>query len=199
MAASPVNISMGDIPPFTPSGALPPFLGNDPSVHAGLSPYQTTLTKLVDRFATSPERKKILDGFLKHRAALLSLGIIGFQWLDGSFLEDIETLKNRPPADIDIVTFVWRPQQYVNDQAAWDVLIQQNLGVFDPTMAKATYQTDPYFVDIIFGPQFVIQQTAYWFGLFSHQRVTSLWKGMLMLPLDTHQDDAAAAQLLASK
>lgn len=112
MATSPTVPSFGDIPPFTSSGALPPFLGGNPAVQAKMSPYSTTLVKLVDRFASSNVRKEILKGYLDHRAALLNLGITGFQWLDGSFLEDIEALESRPPGDIDLVTFVWRPAPF---------------------------------------------------------------------------------------
>ncbi|MDA1231040.1 MAG: hypothetical protein O2856_09720 [Planctomycetota bacterium] len=31
----------------------------------------------------------------------------GFQWLDGSFLEDIELGDGRPPRDLDVVTVYW--------------------------------------------------------------------------------------------
>ena len=196
---TPTNPSVGDIPSFTTSGALPPFLGGNPAIHATMSPYQTTLLKLVDRFATSIPRKEILSGYLAHRAALLNLGITGFQWLDGSFLEDIEALEGRAPGDMDTVTFVWRPASLVNDQAAWNAVVAANLPLFVPAQAKVQYRTDPYFVETQHHPVAVIQQTAYWFGLFSHQRVTSLWKGMLMIPLDAAQDDGAALTLLATK
>jgi len=199
MASVPTMIVPGDIPAFTPSSALPPFLGSDPALSAAMSPYKTSLTKLVERFATTPERKGILQGYLDHRAALLSHGITGFQWLDGSFLEDIEALEGRPPGDIDIVTFVIRPVHLMNDQAAWDTLISGNQQIFAPGQAKATYKTDAYFVDIKFGPGFVIQQTTYWFGLFSHRRITGLWKGILEIPLTTTADDASAIALLSTK
>jgi hypothetical protein len=199
MATLPTIPSFGDIPPFTSSGALPPFLGGNPAVPAKMSPYGTTLVKLVDRFATSNVRKDILKGYLDHRAALLNLGITGFQWLDGSFLEDIEALESRPPGDIDLVTFVWRPAHLVNDQAAWIAVVNANLDLFNPSQAKVTYKTDPYFVETQHHPRALVEQTTYWFGLFSHRRVTSLWKGMLTIPLDTTQDDAAALALLATK
>ena len=199
MGTSPTISALGDIPPFTPSGSLPPFLGGNPAILASMSPYQTTLVKFVDRFATSVPRKEILAGYLNHRAALLNLGITGFQWLDGSFLEDIEALEKRPPLDVDTVTFVWRPAPFVNDQAAWNAVVSANLQLFSPAQAKVLYRTDPYFVETQHHPASVIQQTAYWFGLFSHRRVTSLWKGMLMIPLDIAQDDAAAITLLATK
>jgi hypothetical protein len=35
---------------------------------------------------------------------------------------------------------------------------------------------------------------VFWFGLFSHQRETALWKGIVQIELDA--DDAAAVALL---
>ncbi|WP_442891816.1 DUF6932 family protein [Dissulfurispira sp.] len=49
--------------------------------------------------------------------------------------------------------------------------------------AKKIYLCDAYFVDMTSHPGFLINQTAYWFGLFSHQRDTFLWKGMLQVSL----------------
>ena len=40
-------------------------------------------------------------------------------------------------------------------------------------------------------PAYLIDQTKYWFGLFSHQRDTFLWKGMLEIPLTDDTDVAA--------
>jgi hypothetical protein len=199
MASVPTSPIVGDIPAFTPSSALPPFLGSDPAIPAAMSPYKTSLVKLVDRFATTSARKDILKGYLDHRAALLSLGISGFQWLDGSFLEDIESLEGRAPRDIDLVTFVVRPAHLLNDQIAWNAMLNSNRQIFEALQAKATFRTDAYFVDIKFGPQYVIQQTTYWFGLFSHRRITSLWKGILEIPLTATSDDASAIALLSTK
>lgn len=183
------------IPPFNASGVLPPYVGPDPAQIGGLAPYETTLTELVTRFATSPERKQILRGFMAHRQKLLGLGINGVQWLDGSFVEDLETSKQRSPRDIDVVTFFVRPPNLAAMQV-WESFIASNEDVFRPQVAKSTYRTDPYYVDVSFGPLHVIEQTAYWSGLFSHQRETGLWKGLLKVWLDQQRDDANALQLL---
>lgn len=164
-----------------------------------MSPFHTTLSHLVERFAISPARKEILAGYLQHRSALLALGLTGLQWIDGSFLEDIESLEGRDPGDIDVVTFTVRPAHLQTDQVAWDGLLQNNQHLFVAKSAKAQFKTDSYFVDITSGPGFVIQQTAYWFGLFSHRRVSRLWKGILQVWLDSQQDDASAQALLAMK
>jgi hypothetical protein len=64
---------------------LPPHLGN-PTDISHLSPYGCTVNEVCDRFATSPARKAILEGFLNLRVECYSRGIRGFQWLAGSFL-----------------------------------------------------------------------------------------------------------------
>lgn len=97
------------IPNFDPlRRALPPHLGDptDPITH---SPYDCTVTEVCDRFGGTKDRKRILSGFLDVREELRALGLDGFQWLDGSFVEDIEALEQRAPRDLDVVTFVTRP------------------------------------------------------------------------------------------
>src|SRR5262245_49215124 len=97
------------IPPFDGIlNVLPPHLGA-PGMVLDLSPYRCTVAEVCDRFAISPARKRILDGLLKLRAELFALGIEGFQWLDGSFVEDIEAQEGRDPGDMDVVTFVANP------------------------------------------------------------------------------------------
>jgi|HubBroStandDraft_4_1064222.scaffolds.fasta_scaffold465272_2 hypothetical protein len=164
-----------------------------------MSPYRVNLVELVQRFAHSPDRRAIFTGFLAHRAYLIGLGVTGIQWLDGSFLEDVENLESRAPGDIDVISFIIRPPAYRNtNHAAWQTFVTGHLPIFNPQQAKTVYRTDAYFVDVAFGPTVVIRQTAYWFGLFSHKRATGLWKGMLEVLLDSQQDDAAASQLLAT-
>src|SRR5437879_2933796 len=99
-----------DIPDFTISGALPPFLGITPVTGALMSPFSTTLTKIASKLCGSPARKEILKGLISYRQELASIGMDnGFQWLSGSFMEDIETLEARNPNDVDVVTFCHRP------------------------------------------------------------------------------------------
>ncbi len=183
------------IPPYTGSGVLPPYVGADPAQLAGVSPYETTLSELVVRFGTSQERKEILRGYLAHRQALMRFGINGVQWLDGSFVENIEMTQGRSPNDIDVVTFFVRPPN-LRDPVAWAAFLAANEGIFKPPLAKAQFRTDPYYVDVSFGPLHVIEQASYWSGLFSHQRVTSLWKGLVKVWLDPQRDDTNALLLL---
>jgi hypothetical protein len=73
-------------------------------------------------------------------------------------------------------------------------LVVANLDIFDSQSAKAAFYCDAYFVDLTVKPLLLVDNTRYWFGLFSHQRETSLWKGMLQVPIAS--DDAAALALL---
>jgi len=182
-----------DIPDFTLSGALPPYLGIDPTISAFMSPYPTSLTRIAGKLCGSNERRDIFRGLLAFRQQLDALGlIVGFQWLSGSFTEDIESIEGRHPKDVDVVTFYNRPAHLLGDDPAWMALINANLTLFDPAQAKLGYKCDPYFVDLGSPSWNIVDQTRYWFGLFSHRR-SGLWKGLLQVPLNVTQDDADAS------
>ena len=178
------------IPNHTHEGVLPPFIpGCAPSDHGATAPYRTELLKFAERFSGSAERKAILYGLVAYRTALRAVGItFGFQWLDGSFVEDCEAIRGRAPKDIDLITFSSRPQSY-RDTKAWRELIYSRPDLFDPETTKDKYKCDAYFVDLDAHPIHVVAQTRYWFGLFSHQRETYLWKGMIEVPLTADDED----------
>lgn len=177
------------IPPFNTSMVLPPFIGDDPGIRAATSPYQVTMLEIASRFATSTERMEILRGLISYRKALLDIGIVGgFQWIDGSFVEDVETVRRRPPADVDIVTFGVPP--LFTDPAEFRQWFGQNSHLFDHEQTKAQYKCDAFFVSLRIRPDLLVDDTRYWFGLFSHQRETALWKGMLQVPLLSDDDEA---------
>ncbi|MGE0569140.1 MAG: hypothetical protein AB7O73_14475, partial [Bacteroidia bacterium] len=93
------------IPNFDHNNVLPPHLGN-PTDRTHLSPYPCSILELCHRFSTSSNRVQILKNYILFRQRMNALGIIyGFQWLDGSFLENIEFSEGRPPRDLDVVTF----------------------------------------------------------------------------------------------
>lgn len=98
------------IPAFTIDGVLPPYVG--PAGPAGavedLSPYTVTAIEVVTTLGFTDEHRAILLGWLRHRAALRAIGFDrGFQWLDGSFVEQKE------PRDLDVVAFLYRPQVFI--------------------------------------------------------------------------------------
>ena len=147
------------------------------------------MTTIVSRFGTTQERVNILEGLLKYRQALAAAGITnGIQWLDGSFVENVEQNRSRAPIDIDVVTLASRP---VLHGVSWSEFVHANRHLFDPTQTKQAFKCDAYYIDLSLSPDWVVQQTCYWFGLFTHQRETFLWKGMLSVPLLSDDDDAA--------
>ena len=181
-----------DIPDFTISGVLPPFLGLTPTAAAAMSPYPTTLTRIASKLCASNERKEIFRGLLRYRRELANVGLSdGFQWLSGSFMEDIETLETRHPRDVDLVTFCHRPVTATND-VAWQAFTTANMSLLAWPLVKPVFKCDAYFVDLNTAPANIVNQTRYWFGLFSHRR-GGLWKGLLQIPLAVTHDDADAS------
>lgn len=180
------------IPVFDHNLVLPPHLG-DPVNRGQLSPYPCTTVDLCQRLGTTPERRVILGKFLDFRERLRSEGLRnGFQWLDGSFLEDIETRESRPPRDIDVVTVYW----------GYDLPFQAQLltnfpEVANPALSRANFSVDHYPFDAGFNPNVTLEWTRYWILLFSHNRL-GVWKGMLKIELDTPAVDTAARQELAN-
>jgi hypothetical protein len=150
------------------------------------------MSEFLLRYAFSVERNAILKGLIQYRADLQKIGIsTGFQLFDGSFVEDVESIRSRPPGDIDVVTFA---QPGSTDKAAWSQMIIQNRDLFSPALAKAKYKCDAYFIDLSKPPETLVEDTAYFFNLFSHQKNTHTWKGMVKVPLLS--DDALLAHLL---
>ncbi len=184
------------IVPFNGGGVLPPFLGPKPGDPAAQSPYQATMLEVVERFGYTAPRCEILDGLLRFRAHLRGLDIReGFQWIDGSFVEDAEKTKGRPPGDVDVVTVARRPA-HAADDVSWDAFVDDHLSdIFDPDWTKGSFKCDAYPIDLDGDAEAVAEQSAYWFGLFSHQRVTLQWKGIVTVRLE--DDDRQAAAELA--
>ncbi|MGE5648876.1 MAG: DUF6932 family protein [Bacillota bacterium] len=181
------------IPPFNASMVLPPFVGDNPGVRASMAPYSASMLEFVQRFATSNERLEILKGLLSYRKALSKAGIAdGFQWIDGSFVENVEESRKRPPADVDLVTFASTP--YAHTDPAFGPWLTTNSALFNRKQTKAAYKCDAFFVDFKKAPRLLVDDSRYWFGLFSHQRDTALWKGMIQVPM-LSDDDAAQAHL----
>ncbi|WHZ35478.1 hypothetical protein QNI11_00385 [Sagittula sp. MA-2] len=145
------------------------------------------MNDLVQSFALTKERGDILQGLINYRAALYGLGItVGFQWVDGSFVENIEDLEARPPNDVDVVSYVELPTG------------QTQMSIFphlkplqDRKQSKATYKVDG-FVFVV--PQLDIRRVCYWYSLFSHRR-NGLWKGFAEVLLDPSDDQTAQDEL----
>lgn len=182
------------IPDFDHNYVLPPHLGN-PTDSSQLSPYPTTTLELVTKFSTSKARVNILLKFLEFRLQLQNLKVTsGFQWLDGSFLENTEIAQGRPPNDLDLITVFWG-----YDDSFLDNLNKQFPAFFDPYLSKMHFMLDHYTVNFSSPNRqdFVADYLRYWIQLFSHNRLR-IWKGMLKIQLDTPTDDVNAINYLNS-
>jgi hypothetical protein len=169
------------IPAFSIDGVLPPYVGSGGPGGApqDMTPYVVTAVEVVLTLGTSPKRRTILAHWLDHRAALRGLGFQrGFQWLDGSFVEEKE------PNDLDIVTFLFRPATVLG-HADLGGLIGANAHLFDRPQVKTSYMLDAFFIDLDASPEGIVNVSRYWLGLFSHRRADGLWKGMLQVRLAT--------------
>ena len=175
------------IPSWTAEGVLPPLDEANP-VGATRAPYPVSLSDLVARFATSPERCAVLKGLLAYRAALHANGYVAdFQWLNGSFMEDVERLEARAPRDIDVVSFVHAPQPAAPTPADSEAL--------DSALAKSRFLVDGYFLELdAVPPREISFWSAYWYSLWAHRR-NRAWKGFLQIDLRPDDDAVAAAWL----
>jgi hypothetical protein len=180
------------IPVFDHNNVIPPHLG-DPTDRSHLSPYECTILELCNRFSTSPQRIAILQGLIAFRQRMTQNGVVyGFQWLDGSFMENIEITEGRPPNDLDLVTF------FGGLTTAQQSALRISFPEFaNPTLAKNNYSLDHYPVDFSFRPDVTVEMTRYWIQLFTHNR-KGVWKGILKLQLNTPIDDQHALDYLNS-
>jgi len=177
------------IPGWNATGCLPPNSAQASVTPVDRSPYSVSLVDLALRFNVSPARQTILMGLLDLRAELHRIGIVtGFQWLDGSFLEDIETIEKRPPNDMDVVTFFRLPAGVTQAQT----LAQSR--VFGQPYAKATYHIDAYWVELGMQAEDLVMGSAYWYSMWAHRR-SGEWKGFLQIDLAPTDDVAARANL----
>ena len=178
------------IPDWNAQGVLPPNDSVDPT-SAERSPYAVSLTDFVLHFGTTRKRQTILQGLLDFRETLRAAGLNeGFQWVDGSFLENVEKIENRPPADMDVVTFFHLPEGQTQQSFA-----SAHPGLFNHADTKTRFQVDAYFVPLDDNPPaHLVERSAYWYSLWSHRR-NSQWKGYLQIDLSPTDDAIAKAEL----
>jgi hypothetical protein len=148
------------------------------------------MSDVAHALCTSQERVDLFEGLVRFRKDLVAAGLDdGVQWLDGSFCENVEALRGRSPGDIDLVTLFRRPPTF-STSADWAAFVTSNAALFDRGQVRANYRCDAFFLDAGISAHMVLPQITYWFGLFTHQRDTLTWKGMVVVPLQS--DDIAA-------
>ena len=186
------NAYAGRIPDWDEAGVIPPMDRRDP-VSFNRSPYRVSLIDVIARFGNTQIRRELLSGLLDFRAEIHRAGLTrGFQWIDGSFVEDVE--RTRPdsptPRDIDVVTFY-----YVPDGRTDESVYYASPGVFDNARVKDVHKIDSYFVALSqTDSEIVIELAAYWYSLWSHTR-DEKWKGYFQVSLDPDEDEAARTEL----
>lgn len=143
---------------------------------------------LARSLGDSQVRRSFLGGFLDFRAALRETGIPeGFQWVDGSFVEDTAR-HDREPRDIDVVTFFRLPVGQT-EQA----FFEQHAALVERSAVKAVYHVDSFFVPLdTTHLRYFVRQVALWNTLWSHTRELE-WKGYLEVDLLDPEDSAAKA------
>ena len=182
------------IPEFNMAGIIPPIRPEQPGHSPDRSPYITDIESVVNRFGTTQVRIDILRGFLSYRKCLYDLGITeGFQWINGSFCQDIENIEHRNPGDIDVVTFYYVPQFETGpDQDFINAFVR----LLDPDYTKPHFNVDAYGMQLgtAFSPA-TIKQLSYWYSMWSHRKSDNIWKGFVQVSLSPEADKNAIIAL----
>ena len=96
---------------------------------------------------------------------------------------------------MDVVTFYRRTADQIGtlraDSSRW-----QRLQILAKS-PKADFLCDAYLVNMVNPGAALVAQSHYWYGLFSHQRGSLAWKGMLQVNVASADDDEEAGNLLS--
>ena len=178
------------VPDWDQRGLLPPNLGV-PTETISSPPYPVRLTEVALRFSNSETRRQLLGGMLDFRQAMHNAGLErGFQWINGSFVEDTIQRRGREPADIDIVTFFHIPHGSSQSE-----LIARFPELFNPISVKSQYGVDAYFVALDVEDKFYLAKLiAFWNNLWHHTREGER-KGYLAIDLAICEDGEARTLL----
>ena len=123
----------------------------------------------------------------------------GVQFIDGSFVENVENREGRDPNDIDVFSFVARPHRYRTNAALWATrgFGEWTTEIADRNRNKTRFGLDAYAIAIDQAPALgLIDETIYWYSLFAHKRITHDWKGFVRIQLNPADDAAAKTALL---
>ena len=173
--------TLDPIPDWDSNGLLPPIDEESPTSRSR-APYPASLLDIVERFGNTRARRRLLMGLLDFRSELHSAGLVqGFQWIDGSFTENVEDREDRDPCDIDLVTFFHPPNKS-----------HPLIHVLDRKRVKHDHKVDHYPVPL-YGrrPQVIVEDIVYWYTVFAHRKEDFQWKGYMQVDL-ADSDDAHA-------
>lgn len=184
---------MSGAPPglFNMAGVISPVDDKNPT-STNRSPYLLQPANFVKIFGFTKERLIILQGLFKYRSELYEVGITsGFQWLNGSFVTDIENLEQRPPGDIDVVTFFYLPENETQQS-----FLPKTKNLLNTKFTKPEFKVDAY--PVVLGEKItpaLIDRISYWYSMWSHRKSDNMWKGFIKLELNP-SEDIQAVQIL---
>ena len=186
-------------PQWEEDGIFPPVDRENPASPYNRSPHRVLLADLVRNLGISLPRLRILRGFLEYRRALHTLGIVeGIQWVNGSFVEDVETRRGQiAPNDIDVVTFAVLPAGMTQNS-----LMMQAPLLLSPINTRNDYHVDGYIEPVSeYDIDEIIETVAYWYGMWSHTNNDKdpeglIWKGFLQVSLRPEEDRLAELALV---
>lgn len=179
---------MSLIPSFDERGLLPPIFPAEATNSEVRSPYEADVLDFCGRFGTSLVRCELMLNLLTVRGRLIKIGLEGFQWIDGSFVEDIERIENRSPRDIDVVTYA-----NLGDQ---EETLAKDPNVFKKAFVKENYSIDQRILSLDISPDAdYMKECAFWYSLWSHRRREPRgnvlpWKGFVQVPLPCKDAEA---------
>jgi hypothetical protein len=180
------------LPDFDHNHVLPPFINESPGNPANHSPYVCSINEFCEKFATTPTRIHLLKNFVKFRIKIHDSKITeGFQWVDGSFLENKEKALDQNPNDIDVATFfqVTSPDTEQKVKTDFPDFSHRKL-------AKDNYKLDHLLIHIpALNPYDLIRSTNFISKLFSYSR-RGVFKGLVEIHLNTIDEDIAALEYL---
>lgn len=178
-----------EIPDWRYDGLLPAVLDSG-TTSSGRSPYAADASALVERFGHTKSRRDLIRKFFAFRNEVRNCGWHhGFQWLNGSFLTDVERLeRGRAPGDIDVVSFLYSSE-------ATDLTAARHMASEEGhDDIKSRLQIDSYFVDLDVKTETVIDSAMYWQSIWGHRKGDYREKGFVKVTIDSC-DDAALSLL----
>lgn len=180
------------IPDFDHNNVLPPFINGSPGNAANHSPYVCSILEFCEKFATTEIRIDLLTNFIKFRIKIHESEITsGFQWVDGSFLEDKEKILGEDPSDIDVATFF-----QVTSPNTVDKINSDFPEFFQRKLAKNKYKLDHLLIHVpALNPYQLIRNTNFISKLFSYSR-RGVYKGMVEIHLNSIHEDRLALDYL---
>lgn len=120
--------------------------------------------------------------------------VSGFQWVDGSFMENVELTHKRSPKDLDVVTFFNLPEGSDNQKSFFEKTIHR----LNNREIKQKFKVDSYLIETSKNnPKDLVKSGAYWYSVWGHTR-SGLWKGFLEVDLNP-ASDAKASEVLEKR